>query len=142
MLLYQHQSKSVSEKRNLSPESLSRRERQVMDVLLANDEITAAEIRKLMGDEPSYSAVRAVLRVLVEKGLVSHHYEGPRYVYKTTVSRQAAKKAAVKRLLDTLFEGSREQLLATLLYLEDDEASSKELKRLARLIEKARAHAR
>jgi predicted transcriptional regulator len=80
--------------------------------------------------------------VLVEKGLVSHHYEGPRYVYKTTVSRQAAKKAAVKRLLDTLFEGSREQLLATLLYLEDDEASSKELKRLARLIEKARAHAR
>lgn len=113
-----------------------------MDVLISGEEATAAAIRARMAGDPSYSAVRAVLRVLVEKGLVSHRYDGPRYVYKSMVSKQLAKKTALKKVLDTFFEGSREQLVATLLDLDDDEASPKELKRLARLIEKAREQIR
>jgi len=127
---------------SIASDELSRRERQIMDVLISGEEVTAAEIRIRMAGDPSYSAVRAVLRVLVEKGLVSHRYDGPRYIYKSMVSRQLAKKTTLKRVLDTFFEGSREQLVATLLDLGDDEASPKELKRLARLIEKARAQAR
>ncbi len=132
----------MPDKQNVMTEELSRRERQVMDVLLSGDEMTAAGIQSRMADGPSYSAVRAVLRVLEEKGLISHRYDGPRYVYKTVVSKQLAKRSILRRVLGTFFEGSREQLVATLLDLGDDEASPKELKRLARLIEKAREQAR
>lgn len=129
-------------KQSVASDELSRRERQIMDILISGEEVTAAAIRTRMAGDPSYSAVRAVLRVLVEKGLVSHRYDGPRYIYKSMVSKQLAKKTTLKKVLDTFFEGSREQLVATLLDLDDDEASPKELKRLARLIEKAREQAR
>lgn len=125
-----------------SSEQLSRRERQVMDILLASGEATAAEVREKMPDSPSYSAVRAVLRVLEEKALIFHKHDGPRYVYRLTVPKQQAKKTMLKRVLDTFFEGSREQLVAALLETDESKVSSKELKKLARLIQKARDEGR
>lgn len=117
-------------------EKLTRRERQVLDVLLAENDLSAAEIQRRAGDEMSYSATRAVLRVLVQKGLLSHHYDGPRYLYRVTLPRQQTRKALLKRMLDTYFAGSRESLLETLIA--DGEASPKELKKMARLIDRAR----
>jgi predicted transcriptional regulator len=119
----------------ISAHHLSKRERQVMDSLISVGEATVAELRAKMPLPPSYSAIRAVLRVLLEKGLVAHRYDGPRYVYTPTASRAQARLAALKHVLDLYFEGSREQLVAAIL---DEEATPKELKRLARLIDRER----
>lgn len=111
-----------------------------MDALLAAGQATAAELRDRLGNTPSYSAVRAVLRVLEEKGLAGHKYDGPRYVYAPGISKHQAKKSVLKKVLETFFEGSREQLVATLLG--SREANPAELDRLAELIRQAREKGR
>ncbi|MCC7178560.1 MAG: BlaI/MecI/CopY family transcriptional regulator [Acidobacteria bacterium] len=119
-----------------APESLSRRERQIMDVLYARGSATAAEVREALPDPPSYSAVRALLRILEEKGHVRHNQDGPRYVYLPQVSRERARKSALRRLVSTFFEGSAAQAAAALIGTE--RLSKADLERLSSIIEKAR----
>ena len=116
---------------------LSRRERQIIDILYASGRGTAADVQALLPDPPSYSAVRAMLRILEEKGHVTHQAEGPRYVYVPTVARDNAKRSALHHMLQTFFDGSAEQAISALL---DDTSkmSDAELDRLARLIDQAR----
>lgn len=119
--------------------NLSRRERQIIDILYANGRATAAEVQALLPEPPSYSAVRAMLRILEEKGHVRHESDGPRYVYAPTIARENAKRSALRHMLQTFFDGSAEQAISALL---DDRDTSKlsdaELDRLARLIDQAR----
>src|SRR5437870_13167854 len=93
---------------------LSRRERQIMDILYQRGKLSASEVREAMEDAPSYSAVRALLRVLEDKGHVKHQAEGLRYVYVPVVARDKAKRAAIKHMLDTFFSGSPEQIVSAL----------------------------
>ena len=120
-----------------SHETLSRRERQIMDVIYQNGKATAAEVMDQIPDAPSYSAVRALLRILVEKGHLSYARSGNRYIYKPTVSRATAKHNALQHVLSTFFEGSVSQAMVALLDL-SDELPDDELERLAALIEKAK----
>jgi BlaI family transcriptional regulator, penicillinase repressor len=115
---------------------LSRRERQVMDILYLEARASAARIRGLMRKPPSYSAVRAILRVLEEKGCVRHEAEGLRYVYVPIVPRDEAKESALKHLVRTFFDGSVEAAVTTLV--SGRELSRAELERLARVIDKRR----
>jgi BlaI family penicillinase repressor len=117
---------------------LSRRERQIMDILYAQKRATAAEVQNALPDPPSYSAVRAMLRILEEKGHVRHEHDGPRYVYRPTIARDNAKRSALHHLLQTFFDGSREQAISALLDDGSAGLSDAELDRLARLIDKAR----
>jgi BlaI family transcriptional regulator, penicillinase repressor len=119
-------------------QKLTRRERQVIDILLAGGEATASEVRARMPAAPSYSAVRALLRVMEEKGVLTHRSDGPRYVYKPTIAPSRARQSILRRVLDTLFQGSREQLVAALLDPTTDKISPEELDRLAARIEEAR----
>lgn len=121
---------------------LSRRERQIMDVLYRLGRGTAAEIHQLIPDPPGYSAVRAMLRVLEEKRHVRHEEKDLRYVYVPVVSREKAKRSAISHLLTTFFEGSTEQAVATLLDVSAQNLSDEELQRMADLIEKARKEGR
>jgi predicted transcriptional regulator len=121
---------------------LSRRERQIMDIVYELDQVTAAAVQKRLPDPPSYSAVRAMLRVLEEKGHLEHRQDGPRYVYKATVPVEAARRSAVKRVLRTFFDNSLEEAVATLLDVSASSLSKEELDRLARMIEKARREGR
>ena len=122
-----------------APEShLSRRERQIMDIIYAWGRASVAQVRKAMSDPPSYSAVRALMRILEEKGHLRHTAEGKRYIYAPTASRKQASRSAVRRLLRTFFDGSTEQALAALLDVSRDGATPEELERLARLIDNAR----
>lgn len=109
-----------------------------MDVLHRSGEATAAEIHGAIPGAPSYSAVRATLRILEEKGHVRHKEDGPRYVYMPAVSPEKAKRSALKHLLDTFFGGSPEKAVATLLDSSASDLSEQELDRIAELIEKAR----
>jgi len=122
----------------VAPAGLSRRERQIMDVLFQRGKASAAEVREAMEDAPSYSAVRAMLRVLEEKGHVRHQAEGLKYVYVPTVSRERAKRSAVKHLLDTFFTDSPEQVVAALLDVSSRRLTGEELDRMAEMIEKAK----
>src|SRR5580704_4630881 len=97
---------------------LSRRERQIMDILHAREAVTAAEIRAAMADAPSYSTVRALLRILEEKGHVKHREDGPRYVYLPRVSRGTASRSAMKRLVATFFQGSVTEAVAAAAFEE------------------------
>ncbi len=117
---------------------LSRRERQIMDILYQRGRATAAEVRQDLPNRPSYSAVRAMLRVLEEKGHVRHEEEALRYVYLPTVPREKAKRSALKHMLNTFFDGSAEQAVAALLDVSTAKLSPEELDRLAQLIEKAK----
>ena len=117
---------------------LTRRERQIMDILFRRGRATAAEVMADLPGEPSYSTVRTQLRVLEEKGHVRHDEEGLRYVYMAVVRRQAARKSALKHLVDTFFEGSTEKAVAALLGGEAAKVSPEELDRIADLIAKAR----
>jgi BlaI family transcriptional regulator, penicillinase repressor len=119
--------------------TLSRRERQIMDILYQRERPTAAEIHAGLPDPPSYSAVRAKLRVLEEKGHIRHEEEALRYVFLPTMPREKAKKSALNHMLATFFEGSVEQTVAALLDLSAAKLSESELDRLARLIEQAKA---
>jgi predicted transcriptional regulator len=117
---------------------LSRRERQIMDSIYRRGRATAAEVIEDIADPPSYSAVRATLRLLEQKGMVSHVSDGPRYVYIPTVSRREASRSALRHLVDTFFAGSAEQTFAALLDRSADQLSDEELDRMAALIDKAR----
>ena len=121
-----------------SQEKLSRRERQIMDILFERGSIPASEIRARLPDPPSYSAVRAMLRVLEEKGHLKHQAEALRYVYVPVVTREKAKRSAVKHLLDTFFSDSPEQVVAALLDVSSKRLTQEELDRMAEMIEKAK----
>ena len=117
---------------------LSRRERQIVDILYTQGRATAAEVQAALPDPPSYSAVRAMLRILEEKGHVRHEQDGPRYVYLPTVAPDRAKKTALRHVLQTFFNGSAEQALSALLDEADTRLSEQELDRLAKVIDRAR----
>ncbi len=118
--------------------ALSRRERQIMDILYRLGRATANEVMAELAGEPNYSTVRTQLRVLEGKGHVRHEEQGLRYVYMPTVPRHAVRHSALRHLIETFFEGSAEKMLSTLLGSEGSKLSEEELKRLAQLIEKAR----
>ena len=117
--------------------SLSRREREVMDVLYRRGEATVAEVMEELADPPTYSAVRSILRVLEEKGHITHREDGPRYVYAPAENREKARRAAVDHLVETFFDGSAEQALVTLLRRSDLDLSDKQMQRIAAAIAKA-----
>jgi len=122
--------------------SLSRREREIMDVIYRAGRATAAEVLQQLAEAPSYSAVRALLRVLEDKGHLRHEEDGPRYVYVPTVPRERARQSALRQLLHTFFDGSTEQAVAALLDLPSTRLSDDELARLSRLIAEARREGR
>lgn len=124
--------------RAVPPDDLSRRERQIMDIIYTMGRATASEVLERIPDPPSYSAVRAMLRILEEKGHLTHAQDGPRYVYSPTVPREEAKESALKHLLRTFFGGSTTAAVAALLDLKADDLSEPELDRLSHLIENAR----
>jgi BlaI family penicillinase repressor len=117
---------------------LSRRERQIMDVLYQRGKASAADVREGMTDAPSYSAVRAMLRVLEEKGHITHSMDGVKYVFSPTVRRDKAKRSALKHLLDTFFNDSPEQVVAALLDVSSTRLTPQELDRMAEIIERAK----
>jgi BlaI family transcriptional regulator, penicillinase repressor len=117
---------------------LSRRERQIMDVIYRRGRATVAEVMQGMPEPPGYSAVRAMLRVLEEKGHLRHESRGPRYVYLPTVPREKARRSSLKQLMQTFFEGSVEQTVAALLDLSASKLTHEELDRLSALIDQAR----
>ena len=110
-----------------------------MDILFREEQATASEVQSAMADAPSYSAVRAMLRVLEDKGHVRHEQDGPRYVYRPVIARERAKRSAMRHLLHTFFEGSHEQAVAALLDEASTSLSEQELDRLAKVIERHRA---
>lgn len=122
--------------------NLSRRERQIMEVLYRDRQGTASEVLAALPDPPGYSAVRAMLRVLENKGLVRHVAEGTRYVYLPTLPRERAGRPAMAKVLETFFEGSTEKAVAALLDLSRADLSDDDLDRLSRLIEQARMEGR
>jgi len=121
---------------------LSRRERQIMDILHRRGEATASEVMAELADPPSYSAVRALLRVLEQKGRISHSERGRSYVFRPTASRQTVRRQALRHLIFTFFGGSAEAAASALLDLSDEEIDSATRKRLARRIAAARREGR
>jgi predicted transcriptional regulator len=119
--------------------SLSRREREIMDVIYRLDHATAAEVRDEMSDPPSYSAVRAHLRILEDKGHLRHEADGPRYVFHPTAARSTAARRALEHVLDTFFGGSMEEAVSTLIDSKSQHLEPDELERLATLVAQARA---
>ncbi len=113
-----------------------------MDAIYRRGQATAAEVLEDMPDPPSYSAVRAMLRVLEEKGHLRHDQQGPRYVFLPTVPRDQARRSALQQLVRTFFDGSAEQTVAALLDLSDRKLSDAELDRLSQLIDRARKEGR
>ncbi len=118
--------------------TLSRRERQIMDILYRLGRATAADVMNEMLGDPHYSTVRTQLRVLEDKGHVRHEEDGPRYVYIPARPRQAAGKSALKHLVNTFFDGSAEKVVTTLLGGDAASISEDELKRIAEIVAKAR----
>jgi predicted transcriptional regulator len=116
---------------------LTRRERQIMDVLFRRGRATASQVMQELPGGPSYSTVRTQLRVLEDKGHVRHEEEGPRYVYMPAVPRHAARKSALRHLVNTFFDGSTEKVVAALLGGEGTRLTDEELKRVADLVAKA-----
>jgi len=121
---------------------LSRRERQIMDVIHAKGQASAAEVLTALTDAPGYSAVRTLLRILEEKGHLKHHRDGARYVYSPRASVETARRSALDRLVSTFFHGSVSQTVAALLETGDTKLSDTELTRLQQLIHKARKEGR
>jgi predicted transcriptional regulator len=123
-----------SRKKNLT----AQRECQIMDILYQHGRAGASEIHAALPDPPSYSAVRAKLRVLEEKGHVRHEEESLRYVYLPTVARETARRSALRHMLSTFFEGSVEQAVAALLDLSAANLSEQDLERISSLVEEAK----
>lgn len=117
---------------------LSRRERQIMEIVYRKGSATAAEVHGELPEAPTYSAVRALLRILEEKGHLRHRQEGQRYVYSATVPRDRARRSALQRLVGTFFAGSVTETVAALLELERDNLDEDELERLTALVAEAR----
>jgi predicted transcriptional regulator len=122
--------------------TLSRRERQVMDIILRLGQATAGEVQEGLPDRPSYSAVRATLRLLVRKGHLKHQLDWPRYVYSPTVSRTAARKSALKQMVRTFFGGSHEEAMAALIDLSASKLSSEQIDKLHQMIDQAKEEGR
>src|SRR5262245_13304225 len=122
--------------------SLSRRERQIMDIIYRLGRATAAEVLPELPGEPTYSTVRAQLRVLEEKGHVRHEEQGQRYIYSPIVPRHAVRQSALKHLVNTFFEGSREKVVSALLGADSGSISDEELERISQIIEKAKKERR
>ena len=118
--------------------ALSRRERQIMDILYRRTRATAAEVMADLPGDPSYSTVRTQLRVLEQKGHVHHEEQGLRYIYLPAVPRHAARKSALRHLVDTFFDGSAEKVVAALLGGEGTRLTDEELDHIAALIAKTR----
>jgi BlaI family transcriptional regulator, penicillinase repressor len=123
-------------------QDLSRRERQIMDVVYRRGQVTVAEVREDLPDPPSYSAVRAMLRRLEDKGHLEHSEEGARYVYQATVPLDSASGSALERVLRTFFDDSASKTVAALLDLRGEDLSDRELDELAQLIDRARGRGR
>ena len=121
---------------------LSRREREIMEILYGATGLTAAEVRERMPEPPGYSAVRALLRILEDKGHIRHEARGPRYVFSPVVSRTKARQSAMKALVHTFFGGSPEQAVAALIDESRAKLSHAELDRLAALIAAAKKEGR
>lgn len=121
---------------------LSRREREIMDILHRRGRATVAEVMADLSGEPAYSTVRAQLRVLEDKGHVRHEEDQLRYAYLPAVSRQRVRRSALKHLIDTFFDGSPEKVVEALLGKEGTGVSDEELQRMADLIERARREGR
>ena len=117
---------------------LSRRERQIMEIVYELGRATAVEVRERMPDPPSYSAVRAMLRILEDKGHIIHEQDGPRYIFLPIVPREEASETALRRLVRTFFGGSPEGAMAALLDLDGDRLDEDALQRLAEMIDEAR----
>lgn len=113
-----------------------------MDIIYQRGQATAAEVQENMPNPPSYSAVRAMLRLLEEKGYLRHEQDGQKYVFKPTLAREKARKSALKQMLETFFDGSTEQAMAALLNLSKSKLSEDELDRLSRMIETAKREGR
>ena len=118
-------------------QQFSRRERQIMDVLHTRKSATVADIRAALPNPPGYSAVRALLRILEEKGHVKHREDGARYVYLPRASQKAASRSALKRILSTFFSGSVDHAVAALLDASDKKLSGVELKKLQEIVKQA-----
>ena len=120
------------------PHRLSRRESQIMDILYRTGEAKAADVHEGLPDAPSYSAVRALLGILEDKGLVKHRQDGRAYIYSPTISHTEASKSALKHLVHTFFDGSVEQVVATLFSLSATRMSREEYERLSELLDSVR----
>jgi predicted transcriptional regulator len=132
--------KLAGNKRSLP--DVSRRERQILDVLYRLGRATAAEIQEALPDPPSYSAVRTLLRILEEKGHVRHDQEGTRYVYLPRVARDHAQRFALRHVLNTFFEGSATQAIAALIDEDSKTLSDEDWNRLTEMIDRARKEGR
>lgn len=122
--------------------ALSRRERQIMDIIYSLGQATVNEVMENLSDPPSYSAVRALLRVMEEKGYLRHTQDGQRYVYSATVARERVKRSALRRVLQTFFDNSTEEAVAALLDISQERLSDNELERMEKLIKQARKEGR
>jgi len=121
---------------------LSRRERQIMDIIYQHGEVSVAEVLENMPDPPSYSAVRAMVRILEEKGHLKHRVDGTKFIFKPTLPTENAKRSVLSHLVQTYFDGSVEQVVAALLDSSSIELSASELDRLSQLIQDARKEGR
>jgi BlaI family penicillinase repressor len=121
---------------------LSRRERQIMDVLFARGRASGQEIQEGLADKPNYSSVRTILRVLERKGYVRHVEEKLRYVYEPTVTRETASRSALQRIIRTFFDGSAKEAVAALLDPSAFHLSEEELSELARIVDRAKRERR
>jgi predicted transcriptional regulator len=124
------------------PDPLTRREREIMDILHRRGRATAHEVLDELADPPSYSAVRTFLRLLEERGHVRHDQDGPRYIYTPTVARREAQRSAITHLVDTFFDGSVEDAVASLVESSKPKLSAQELDRIAALVAKAKKEGR
>lgn len=127
--------------RKQKPE-LSRRERQMMDIIYKLGNATAADVHKHLPDNPSYSSVRTIMRILVEKGHLKYKQDGPRYVYYPTVNQERAKQSALQHVLKTFFDGSTEEAVAALIDMSQSELSKEALQRIAEKIAHSRKEGR
>jgi BlaI family transcriptional regulator, penicillinase repressor len=125
-----------------SPPQLSRRERQIMEILYARAQASVGDVLDALPDPPSYSAVRAMLRLLEEKGRVRHKQEGRKFVYVPTVPAAKARRWAMRNLLQTFFGGSVSEAVASLIEMDQENLSPEDLSRLTQLIEKAKKEGR
>jgi predicted transcriptional regulator len=121
---------------------LSRRERQIMDIIYARGEATAAEVGEALPDPPAYSTVRTLLRILEEKGHLKHREDGPRYVFLPTETREKASRSALKRVVQTFFDGSLASAVAALVDGGSGKLSAEELQRIETIIESAKKKSR
>ena len=122
----------------MSVVGMSRRERQIMEILYRRGQASVSEVRAAMNDAPSYSAVRAMLRVLKDKGHVRHQAEGLKYMYRPVVNREKAKRSALKSLVDTFFNDRPDEVVAALLDVSSRRLTAEELDRMAAMINEAR----